>query len=60
MNVSRGWAAALLLVAGLQASAVAQSPEWPSVGEPAAVSRAAGRWLWADLVSTDSSRSAEF
>jgi predicted enzyme related to lactoylglutathione lyase len=60
MNVSRGWAAALLLGAGLQASAVAQSPEWPSVGEPAAESRAAGRWLWADLVSTDPGRSAEF
>ena len=59
MKVSRGWVAALLLGAGLHANAVAQA-EWPSVGDPATVSRSAGRWLWADLVSTDTSRSAEF
>lgn len=60
MDVSRSWVVALLLGAALHADVAAQTPEWPPVGEPATVSRAAGRWLWADLVSTDTSLSAEF
>src|SRR5512134_3779940 len=50
MDVSRSWVVALLLGAALHADVAAQTPEWPAVGEPATVSRAAGRWLWADLV----------
>jgi predicted enzyme related to lactoylglutathione lyase len=59
MKVVWKWAAALML-GGLNAGAVAQAPEWPPIGEATAAARTAGRWLWADLVSTETSRSAEF
>ncbi len=59
MNITGARFAALLLGAALHAGACAQV-EWPAVGEPTTAARASGRWLWADLVSTDMSRSAEF
>ena len=60
MNVTWRRLAALLLGAALQAGACAQAPAWPAIGEPTTAARASGRWLWADLVTTDMSRSAEF
>jgi hypothetical protein len=41
-------------------TASAQPLEWPPIGEPSAASRTSGRWLWADLVSTDVARSRDF
>jgi predicted enzyme related to lactoylglutathione lyase len=53
----RGWLVALMMIGGTVA---AQPLEWPPVGEPSNAARTAGRWLWADLVTTDLARSREF
>jgi uncharacterized protein len=50
----------LLVIAVTAGSAAAQNPSWPPVGEPSAAARVAGRWLWADLVTTDVARSSDF
>ena len=52
----RSLAALALIVSG---SVSAQSPAWPPVGE-ATGARIVGRWLWADLVTSDVARSSEF
>jgi uncharacterized protein len=54
----RGLLLALAMMGGGMASA--QPLEWPPLGEPSAASRTAGRWLWADLVTTDVARSRDF
>lgn len=46
-----------LMVAG---TALAQPAQWPAVGQPSAQARVAGRWLWADLVTTDIAQSQAF
>lgn len=51
---------AFLVIAMTTASAAAQNLSWPPVGEPSAGARVAGRWLWADLVTTDVQRSSDF
>lgn len=33
---------------------------WPAIGAPGSSARTVGRWLWADLVSTDVARSRDF
>ncbi len=47
------------LRAAAQAPVAAPASVWPSLGEPVA-RRAAGRWLWGDLVTSDVARSREF
>ena len=51
---------ALLLIAMTTTAAAAQTVLWPPVGEPATAARVAGRWLWADLATTDVARSSDF
>ncbi len=60
MNSSARRLAACVLVMTVTTTADAQTPVWPSIGEPTAAARVAGRWLWADLVTTDVARSSDF
>jgi predicted enzyme related to lactoylglutathione lyase len=58
----RKWLAAgvsmALLVAG--SAACAQALSWPALGKPSSGARVSGRWLWADLITTDVARSRDF
>ena len=61
MNWTRiRWQAAALAVAFTASAALAQSLPWPPLGEPSTAARTAGRWLWADLVTSDVARSRDF
>jgi uncharacterized protein len=50
--------ASLALASGT--AALAQPAQWPAVGQPTGEARVAGRWLWADLVTTDLAQSQAF
>ncbi len=57
---ARDLAFALLLAALAPSYALSQPTQWPPLGETVAGARTAGRWLWADLVSSDVERSRDF
>ena len=58
--ISRVRRIALAAIAMTAGAATAQNLAWPPVGEPLTAARVAGRWLWADLVTTDVARSSDF
>ena len=53
------WIGVLALAASLPAAAAAER-YWPPVADPPTNSVHAGRWVWADLVTLDVARAAEF
>lgn len=65
VRVSRGARLAGTLLAGLlmfqgATLAVAADRYWPPIVDPATGQRTPGRWVWADLVTSDVARAADF
>jgi hypothetical protein len=59
MAVSTAWIAAFALATGASAAGSAER-YWPPVTDPPTASVHAGKWVWADLVTVDVARAAEF
>lgn len=52
--------AAAAMLAGLASVAVAADRYWPPIVDPASGQHTPGRWVWADLVTSDVGTAAEF